>query len=134
VAAIGREIPDEEWDRFPPAALVRKRVLDELHHEVATHKARNEILLRRLAHKQEQPPDESWQAELDRALARVAALKHAVKIATVTMASVWPEDFRTVFNDAELHAMIEDTKPATEEEDFAVEVAMRAALFPEEGA
>jgi Fe-S-cluster containining protein len=132
VAALGREISDEEWDRFPPASVVRKRELDTLRQEIATLRTRNEILLRRFAHKQAQPPDESWQEELDRALARVADLKRAVKVATVTMASVWPEDFRAAFNDAELMTMVADTKPATEADDFAVEAAMRAALFPEE--
>jgi len=70
------------------------------------------------------------EARAEKAEAEVERLRGALEIATVTMASVWPDDFRRAFGDGALMDMIERNRTR---EDFLVEDAMRAALAEKDG-
>ena len=64
--------------------------------------------------------------EIQASKRRIATLTFALEVATVTMASVWDEDFLAVFSDSEIEGMIERTNPKGG--DFRVEDIVRDAL------
>jgi len=56
---------------------------------------------------------------------RVEVLEEALCVAVVTMASVWPDDFRTAFGDEKIMEFVDNTKP---DEDFRVENYMKEVI------
>jgi hypothetical protein len=56
-------------------------------------------------------------------------LRDALEIATVSLTAKYPEDFRAVFTDSEILAMIDRHNKGA---DFKIEDVIRAALLPRE--